>query len=184
MQRGWIGICREDTAPDPGRYVLIPLISPGSNCPQQCRFQAMTGTDGSAGRTRLQTCIEGSVAWDHRDPAGTNSWLLGTGGRGRLRDNASGLSTFPWVSEQVESNQSEFQFSLLSLWTAVFQRVISWEQVRVNTQLVFWGETEIPPQPPSILRKLGCSFIRQSWCFSPIQIHSKARKKNECIFNF
>lgn len=86
-------------------------MSPGSNCPQQSRFQAMTETDGSAGRTRLQTCIEGSVAWNHRDPAGTNSWLLSTGGGGRLRDHASGLSTFPWVSEQVESNQSKSVFT-------------------------------------------------------------------------
>lgn len=137
--------------PAPGRCVLLPTMPPGGSCPQQCRLQTTLGTDGCDWRRGLQICNEGSVAGSPRDPAGSNLWLLSTGGK-RQAEGPWLLGTFPCVSEQVKSNQSENQLSLLIFlgWKYVDSNLSGSQSSRgerENTLLVLRGETDSLPSP-------------------------------------
>lgn len=105
LQRGF---CRAG----PGSCILIISMPLGSS--QQLPTAVQTpGYDGHRwlGDQENRAAAVGSC----RKPAGLIHGCSAKGAGGRLKDSASSSGTFPWVLEQVGSNHSDSQLSLLSL---------------------------------------------------------------------
>lgn len=154
---GWAGICQGGLSwPGPGRCILIPSAPLGSRCPQQCRLQATTGTDGSARRTRLRTCNGGSChQWAVETLLGLIRGCSVKGAGGRLNDHPSDSALSPgfldwWGQTRVNVMFHSFFPWAWGLRTAVSQGASSCGQARVNTH----------PETPADLKKPGSSTLK------------------------